>query len=176
MSAAALDTLTGLDRRLLARLQQGLPLVSRPYADLAAELGVEEADVLERLAALQEDGTLSRFGVVVRHHELGYRANAMVVWDVPDARVDDCGRRLAALPFVTLSYRRPRRPPRWPYNLFCMIHGKSRAEVREQIEHATRSAGLDGLPRAVLFSRRRFKQRGARYGETPAVAGREAAA
>ncbi len=159
MSAAPTD----LDLDLLTALQDGLPLVARPYARIAERLGVGEEVVLQRLAALQESGTLSRFGVVVSHRALGYRANAMVVWDVPDDRVDDCGRRLAALAFVTLSYRRPRRLPDWPYNLFAMIHGKDRAQVRGEIEAATRAAGLDGCGRAVLFSRRCFKQRGARY-------------
>ena len=156
--------LTELDLDLLAALQDGLPLVDRPYARIAAELGVGEDDVLERLAVLQDNGTVSRFGVVVSHRELGYRANAMVVWDVPDERVDECGRRLAALPFVTLSYRRPRRLPDWPYNLFCMIHGRDRSQVLAEVEAATREAGLGGRKRAVLFSRRCFKQRGARYG------------
>ncbi len=156
--------LTELDRRLLAVLQEGLPLTVRPYARVAAQLGVGEDEVLERLAVLQENGTMSRFGVVVCHRKLGYRANAMVVWDVPDERADDCGQRLAALPFVTLSYRRPRRPPAWPYNLFCMIHGTDRRQVLAEVEIATREAGLAGCERVVLFSRRCFKQRGARYG------------
>jgi DNA-binding Lrp family transcriptional regulator len=155
--------LTDLDRRLLAALQDGLPLTARPYARIADRLGVGEDDVLERLAVLQENGTISRFGAVVAHRALGYRANAMVVWDVPDRRADECGRRLAALPFVTLSYRRPRRPPDWPYNMFCMIHGKDRSQVLSEVEAATREAGLSGCERAVLFSRRCFKQRGARY-------------
>ncbi|HEX9768182.1 MAG TPA: AsnC family transcriptional regulator [Kiloniellales bacterium] len=167
--------LTDLDLRLLAALQDGLPLAARPYARIAARLGVGEDDVLERLAVLQDNGTLSRFGVVVSHRALGYRANAMVVWDVPDGRVDDCGRRLAALPFVTLSYRRPRRPPDWPYNLFCMIHGKDRRQVSREIEAATRQAGLTGCGRAVLFSRRCFKQRGARYDAGPRPMGEAAA-
>ena len=167
--------LTELDLDLLAALQDGLPLVDRPYARIAAELGVGEDDVLERLAVLQDNGTVSRFGVVVSHRELGYRANAMVVWDVPDERVDECGRRLAALPFVTLSYRRPRRLPDWPYNLFCMIHGRDRSQVLAVVEAATREAGLGGRKRAVLFSRRCFKQRGARYGVAPGAT-REAAA
>ena len=158
------DMLTGPDRRLVAALEGGLPLAPRPYAALADTLGMTEAEVLQRLAALQAEGTISRFGVVVRHHELGYRANAMVVWDVPDAQVEDAGTRLAALPFVTLCYQRPRRPPRWPYNLFCMIHGKSRGEVLNQVAEAAERAGLNERPRAVLFSKRRFKQRGARYG------------
>ncbi len=158
------QSLSELDLSLLAAIEPGLPLTTRPYAALAEELGIDEEAVLDRLAALQEDGTISRFGVVVRHHELGYRANAMVVWDVDDGLVDDCGQRLAGLPFITLSYRRPRRPPIWRYNLFCMIHGKSRERVLEQVTEAETIAGLTGRPRSVLFSGRRFKQRGARYG------------
>lgn len=155
------------DRRLLALLEDGLPLAAEPYARIAGDLGVSEAAVLERLAALQADGTISRFGVVVRHRALGYRANAMVVWDVPGDRVDPCGRQLAALPYVTLSYRRPRRPPDWPYNLFCMIHGKTREQVLAQVAEAARKADLADRPRAVLFSRRCFKQRGACYRGRP---------
>ena len=95
--------------------------------------------MIAALRRLIDDGMIKRFGIVVRHRELGYRANAMVVWDVPDERVGEAGRTLAALPFVTLCYRRPRRPPDWPYNLFCMIHGRDRATVAGQIERATRS-------------------------------------
>jgi hypothetical protein len=87
----------------------------------------------------------------------------MTVWDVPDDLVATAGTRLRTLPYVTLCYRRPRRPPAWRYNLFCMIHGRDRATVLTQVEAATAAAGLDGLPSDVLFSRRRFKQRGARY-------------
>lgn len=164
--------LSELDRRLLAALEGGLPIAPRPYARLASRLGVPEDTVLRRLTALQADGTISRFGVVVRHHELGFRANAMVVWDVPDDRAGDAGRALAALPFVTLSYRRPRRPPRWPYNLFCMIHGRDRPAVLAQVAEAAALPALAGCRHEVLFSGRRFKQRGARYGvATPAAPG-----
>ena len=152
------------DRRLLGALEDGLALAARPYARLAAALGLSEADVIARLKRLIAEGVIRRFGVIVRHRELGYRANAMVVWDVPDETVSETGRALAALPYITLCYRRPRRPPAWPYNLFCMIHGRDRAAVEALIEEATRHAGLTERPRAVLFSRRRFKQRGARYG------------
>ena len=156
-------TPTGPDRALLAAMAEGLPLVSRPYAALGAQIGIGEDEVLERLRALLAEGVISRLGVVVRHHELGWRANAMTVWDVPDARVAEAGGRLRELPFITLCYRRPRRPPAWPYNLFCMIHGRDRATVLDQVEEATRAADLGELPRDVLFSLRRFKQRGARY-------------
>jgi siroheme decarboxylase len=153
------------DRRLLAALHDGLPLVPQPFAALGAKLGMAEQDVIAALARLQAEGVITRLGVIVRHHEVGYRANAMVVWDVPDEQVAGAGRTLAALPFVTLCYRRPRRPPVWPYNLFCMIHGRERARVEAQIDEAAKAAHLEHVRRAVLFSRRRFKQRGARYAQ-----------
>ena len=125
----------------------------------------EAVKVVEDLSAALpgETSGYRRLGLVLRHRELGYRANAMTVWDVPDERVPDAAAALTRLPFVTLCYRRPRRPPVWPYNLFCMIHGQDRALVLAEVEEATAVAGLSGLPRAVLFSRRCFKQRGARY-------------
>jgi siroheme decarboxylase len=151
------------DRRLLAAIQHGLPLTPRPYADIAAQLGISEAEVVARLAYLKEAGVIRRFGVVVRHHELGYGANAMVVWDVPDAQVRELGHCLAGFDFITLCYRRPRHLPQWRYNLYCMIHGKSREEVLTHLEWMVNHCGLQNLPHEVLFSRRRFKQRGAVY-------------
>jgi DNA-binding Lrp family transcriptional regulator len=154
------------DAELIAVLQEGLPLVARPYAAIGARIGMSEDDVRARLCELQAEGTIKRFGVVVRHHELGYRSNAMVVWDAPDERVTALGQRLAALEFVTLCYRRARQLPAWPYNLYCMIHGRDRASVQAKITEAIAACGLQGLPHEVLFSRRRFKQCGARYVHT----------
>ena len=151
------------DRRLLAAIQHGLSLTSRPYAEIAAGLGTSETEVVARLAWLKEAGVIRRFGVVVRHHELGYSANAMVVWDVPDEQVAELGHCLAGFDFITLCYRRPRRLPQWRYNLYCMIHGKSREEVVAHLEWMINHCGLQSLPHEVLFSRRRFKQRGAIY-------------
>ena len=155
--------LSETDRRLAAALAEGLPLDLHPYARLGETLGLDEAEVIARTRRLVESGAIRRLGVIVRHRALGYRANAMVVWDAPDAQVAEIGRRLAALPFVTLCYRRPRRPPDWPYNLFCMIHGRERATVEAQADEAVAACGIAGLPRDLLFSRRCFKQRGARY-------------
>jgi len=154
---------------LIAAIEQGLPLVSRPYAAIAARLGMGEAEVLARIRSMQADGTIKRLGVIVRHHELGYRANAMVVWDVPDDRVSELGARIAALEYVTLCYRRARHLPQWPYNLYCMIHGRDRERVRERLAELIDACGLQQLRHEVLFSRRRFKQRGARYSDTVAV-------
>ena len=151
------------DRALLVSVENGLPLVPRPFDEVAAQLGKSETEVILGLERLLDGGAIRRFGVVVRHQELGYRANAMTVWDIPDSDVDDVGNRLATFPFVTLSYRRPRRPPVWPYNLFAMIHGRDRATVEAQIQTLVEELSLRDAPHDVLFSRRRFKQRGARY-------------
>ena len=152
-------TLDASGQAVLAALQDGLPIVERPFACL----GVPEADAIATLARWLDDGLIKRFGVIVRHHELGYGANAMAVWDVPDADVRRMGQRIAASGRVTLCYRRERREPEWRYNLFCMIHGKDRADVTARIEALREACGLDAYPHNVLFSSRRFKQRGARY-------------
>jgi len=155
------------DRALVGAVQQGLPLAARPYAEVGRRLGMSETEVIARLQRLLAAGYIKRLGVVVRHHELGYRANGMVVWDVPDTRVAELGRCLGGFPFVTLCYRRPRRLPDWPYNLFCMIHGRDRAAVLSHVEDLVQRCGLGEIPHRVLFSERRFKQRGARYGNAP---------
>ncbi len=152
-------------------IQRGLPLVARPYAAIGERLGCSEAQVIEQIRALQQAGVIKRLGVVVRHRELGYRANAMVVWDVPDDEVAELGHCLSGFEFVTLCYRRPRHLPQWPYNLFCMIHGHDREAVLEKFNLMIESCGLQNTPRAVLFSRRRFKQRGALYRPTAASGG-----
>lgn len=151
--------LSASERAFMAVLEQGLPLVSQPFATL----GWAEAQALALLARWTDSGVIKRFGVVVRHHELGYTANAMVVWDVPDAVVSALGQRLAASGQVNLCYRRPRVLPHWPYNLFCMIHGKNRAEVEQRIAELTQAFGMQAYPQQILFSCRRFKQCGARY-------------
>lgn len=154
--------LSAADRCLLGALEPGLELVPQPFARLGERCGIGEAEARGRIAAWLEEGLIKRFGVVVRHHELGYRSNAMVVFDVPDQEVRETGERLAREPGVTLCYRRRRAPPEWTGNLFCMVHGRSRQAVLPVVD---RLSQLAGRPCEVLFSVRRFKQRGARYFE-----------
>jgi DNA-binding Lrp family transcriptional regulator len=158
-----------LTQSIIHAIQGGLPLTPRPFALIAERLGTDEETVLDTVRDLQVRGVIKRFGVVVHHHELGFRANAMVVWDVPDESVDVIARQFAEDPAVTLCYRRPRRMPSWPYNLFCMIHGQDRRSVQRKISALRHATGIHELPYCVLFSRRRFKQRGARY-VSPAIA------
>lgn len=149
--------------QLLRALQQGMPRVPRPYQALARQSGLEEEDVIRLIGSWLETGLIKRFGIIVRHHELGYRANAMVVFDISDDEVAAFARLIVQHAFVTLCYRRPRRPPEWPYNLFCMIHGRDRAEVELQIGYLREAAGIEAYPHAILFSTHCYKQRGARY-------------
>lgn len=151
------------DQVLIRAVQEGLPLTPRPYLAIGQRIGMSEAETIRLIDDHLRDGVIKRIGVIVRHHELGFCENAMVVWDVPDARVDQVGEWLGDQPGVTLCYRRPRRPPHWPYNLFCMIHGRSRDAVGDRIHALKQAPALAGIPHAVLFSKRRFKQRGARY-------------
>ncbi|HYL19797.1 MAG TPA: Lrp/AsnC family transcriptional regulator [Burkholderiales bacterium] len=164
--SAARVVLQPEERRLVAALQSGLPLVPSPYAAVADAAGLGEHEVLARLERWIEEGTIRRFGVILRHRELGYRANAMAVWDVPDAQTDALGARLAGQQDVTLCYRRGRALPEWRYNLFCMIHGRSRETVQRRLAELEGECGLGDFDCAVLFSRRRFKQCGARHVES----------
>ncbi|MDP2828280.1 MAG: Lrp/AsnC family transcriptional regulator [Sulfuricellaceae bacterium] len=148
---------------VVSAIGAGLPLVSRPFAATGEKLGLTEDEVIADLQHLTGQGIIKRMGVVVRHHELGYRANAMVVWDIADEAVRDLGQCLGKLEFVTLCYRRPRRLPAWRYNLFCMIHGHDREEVLARVEEMRQGCGLQAVAHEVLFSTRRFKQCGARY-------------
>ena len=149
------------DWPLAALAEQGLPLTQQPYAVWADQLRTSTPAVLDTLSRWLARGQLHRFGVVVRHHELGYTANAMAVFDVPDTLADAHGAALAHARGVTLAYRRARAPG-WPYNLYCMVHGRDRQSVRAVLDAAVARAGLGQRPGAVLFSLRRFKQTGAR--------------
>lgn len=151
------------DRALLHAIETGLPLVPRPYAAVGEALGMSEGEVIDRLGRLLQQGIIKRLGVVVRHRKLGYRANGMVVWNLPDQQVDELGHCIGSFPFVTLCYQRPRRLPDWPYNLFTMIHGQDHGEVRSRVQQIVSRCGLDEVVHEVLFSGRCFKQRGARY-------------
>jgi siroheme decarboxylase len=154
---------SAFEARVLAALQDGLEITPRPYAALAIRAGATEKAVRDTIRDLIDRRVIARLGVIVSHHALGFRANAMAVWDLPDDLVVAAGERLARDSGVSLCYRRERARPAWPYNLYCMLHGKSRDAVAARAADLTLSAGLARHPRALLFSTRRFKQCAARY-------------
>ncbi len=151
-----------LDRRLIALTQTGLPLVSQPYHALARELDTDAEEVMRRLRRMQDSGIIRRIGAVPNHYALGYKANAMSVWDIPDAVIDSIGLRVGSLEFVSHCYQRPRIPGIWPYNLFIMVHGHDREEVLEQVRILQGVIGEDCRGHELLYSTRILKKTGLR--------------
>ena len=156
-----IDVLQGQDRDLLQTLTSGMPLCERPYGAIAEKLGWCEEDVLSRISVLLEAGIVSRLGVIVRHRALGWRSNAMVVWDISSEQINTAGPVLAAHPGVTLCYERRPVAGIWPYRLYCMIHAQSRGIALDILTEASSLPELRDVPYRILFSSRCFKQTGA---------------
>jgi len=151
-----------MDRRLVAATEGGLPLVPAPYAELGVRLGIPEVEVIERLQRLLEGGGIRRIGIIPNHYALGLRANGMSVWDVADDATAAIGTAVGALDFVTHCYERPRHLPLWPYNLFAMVHGASRDEVKDKVAQIATRIGSSLRRHDVLFSTRILKKTGFR--------------
>lgn len=150
------------DRRIVAATQGGLPLVPRPYHAVAEAIGLPPGEVMARMERLLAEGAIRRIGAVPNHYALGYRFNGMAVWDVEDGRVDALGARIAALGLSSHCYRRPRHMPDWPYNLFTMVHGRTREEALGAVEDIAAVLGEAVRAREVLFSTRILKKTGLR--------------
>ncbi|MEZ5662232.1 MAG: AsnC family transcriptional regulator [Burkholderiaceae bacterium] len=151
-----------LDRQLIRATQAGLPLVSRPYEAVGASLGISGELVRERMQSMLERGIIRRIGAVPNHYRLGFTANGMSVWDVDDDQVDTLGAAIGQLPFVSHCYRRPRHLPVWRFNLFAMLHGRSREEVMHQAGELEHLLGDACVAHDVLFSTEILKKTGLR--------------
>jgi DNA-binding Lrp family transcriptional regulator len=144
-------------------LQGDLPLVPRPFAQMAGHSGLSEEALMDRARELEAAGIMRRFSAVLRHRRVGYTANGMACWVAPEARMEEVGRVAAGFSPVSHCYQRPAYPPRWPYNLFTMIHGHTRDEVEAVVAQIAREAGLEQYE--VLYSTREFKKERVRYFE-----------
>lgn len=148
------------DKQIVRELQDFLPLVNRPYKEIAARIGITEEELLEKIKSFLEQGIIRRFGAAVRHQDLGFTANAMVVWDIPEDQVDLVGGRLAAFSEVSHCYHRPRQPG-WPYSLFTVLHGGSAEECGVI---AAKMADEVGNPQyRLIFSTRELKKSSMMY-------------
>ena len=154
--------LDATDRRLIVATQGGLPRVPRPYDAIAGELGIGGDEVIARLRRMLDSGVIRRIGAVPNHYAIGYTANGMSVWDVDDARIDELGARVGALAFVTHCYRRPRRLPDWPYNLFAMVHSRNREEVAARVAEIAALLGDACRAHDILYSTAILKKTGLR--------------
>jgi DNA-binding Lrp family transcriptional regulator len=157
--AAPIDA---IDRRLIKATQEGLPLTRRPYHSVGAAIGIDGEEVMARLRRMLASGVVRRIGCVPNHYRLGYVANGMSVWDVDDEAVAEAGAAVGRLDFVSHCYRRPRHPPVWPYNLFAMVHGRSRDEVSAKVAEIGRLLGRRVRQYDILYSSRILKKTGLR--------------
>jgi len=160
-SEASLDE---IDRRIVLATQSGLPLEPQPYHAVALQVGIAAEEVMARMRRMLESGMIRRIGVVPNHYALGYKANGMTVWDVPDERVDELGEKVGALEFVSHCYQRPRHLPDWPYNFFAMVHGHDRGEVEELVRRIAGLIGDADRGHEILYSTRILKKTGLRIG------------
>lgn len=156
--------LDATDRRIIQATQTGLPLTPRPYHAVAEQLGLEATDVMRRMQRMLDLGIIRRIGAVPNHYALGYRANGMTVWDVDDDCIDELGERVGQLECVSHCYQRPRHLPEWPYNLFAMVHGKTREEVEAKARLIADVLGQASRGTDILYSTRILKKTGLRIG------------
>lgn len=154
--------LDATDRAIVAATQAGLPLVPAPFAEIGARIGLDEAEVIARMAAMQARGAIRRIAAAPNHYALGLAANGMTVWDVDDAEIARLGPLVGALAFVSHCYRRPRALPDWPYTLFAMVHGRDRAEVEARRAEIAALLGAACRASDILYSTRILKKAGLR--------------
>jgi DNA-binding Lrp family transcriptional regulator len=152
-----------LDRQIVQATQAGLPLQAKPYSEIADACSCDTQTVIQRMQRMLDRGVIRRIGAVPNHYRLGLHANGMSVWDVDDERLLELGSRVGRLDFVSHSYERPRHPPLWPYNLFAMIHGHDREEVRQKQAEVAELLGSHCRHNDVLFSTRILKKTGLRF-------------
>jgi len=156
-----------IDRKIILLTQAGLPLVKRPFEVLAKKLDISADEVMTRIEAMQACGIIRRIAAVPNHYALGYRANGMSVWNIPDDQVALYGERVGALDFVSHCYHRPRHLPLWPYNLFAMVHGRTRQDVEEKVARVAVLLGEVSRGHEVLYSTRILKKTGLRIQGLP---------
>jgi siroheme decarboxylase len=152
--------LTELEKKIIAAIQGDMPIVARPYAEIAAQLGIEEARLLEVLSDLSSRGVMRRFGATLRHQKSGFTANAMTAWQVEEQDIEVVGRTMAEFKEVSHCYRRDP-TPQWPYNLYTMIHGKDEAACRRAADKMAQKTGVQKYK--LLFSQREFKKTSMKY-------------
>ncbi len=148
-----------LDLRLLKAAQDGVLLTKRPYLALGEEVGLSEEEVIRRLVSLEKEGVVRRFAATIGHLALGIVANAMIVWHVPAGQVERVGAVFAAAEEVTHCYERESAPA-WPYNLYTMVHSRSREDCLRIAAELSCSSGIDDY--RVLFSEKEYKKTSAR--------------
>ncbi len=148
------------DREFIRELQKDLAVVPEPFKELANSLGITTAQLFAKAAEYENTGIMRRFAAILRHREAGFVANGMVVWQVPENRIDEVGFRLAAFPQVSHCYRRPIYPD-WRFNLFSMVHARTLKAAEKIAIEMSETVGIKDYQ--ILFSSREFKKERIKY-------------
>ena len=154
------QALSALDKNVIRALQGDFPLVPEPYKERAARAGVTEDVFLARVRELSEKKMIRKMGAVLRHREIGFAANALCAWEVPADRLDDVAKSMAASPSISHCYDR-NTAPGWPYNLYTMIHGHSRAECESIADQLGKENHIEN--RVMLYSKKEWKKTSMKY-------------
>lgn len=148
------------DKEFIRELQKDLEIVDNPFSKAAQKLGMTEEQIFEKLKHYEEIGVMRRFAAILRHRDVGFVANGMIVWKVPEERISEVGEKLGSFPQVSHCYQRPVYPD-WPYNVFSMIHCKSEDEAKEVSKTIQNQINVDEY--TILFSAREFKKTRVEY-------------
>ena len=148
-------TLTALETKILAAVQYGMPLSQTPYEDLAGQIGIPVEELLAVLRTWRDEKKIRRMGAIVNHFQLGRGIGGMVVWNVPEARIDEVGQKLAAFGRVSHAYLRPS-SEQWPYNMYTMVHASDEGELESTIEKMSQESGISDF--RVLKTVRELKK------------------
>ncbi|MCF8010013.1 MAG: Lrp/AsnC family transcriptional regulator [Clostridiales bacterium] len=148
------------EKQIIRELQEDLPLVNRPFEKIAQKLGMEEQELINKIKELKEQGIMRRFGAAVKHQHLGYIANAMVVWKIPENEIVTAGDLMSEYPEISHCYQRPTYPG-WPYNLFTVLHGKTEEECINKAKRISKETGYYNY--RCLFSTKELKKSSMKY-------------
>jgi DNA-binding Lrp family transcriptional regulator len=148
------------EKNYIRELQKDLEIVERPFLKSAQKLGISEEQLLEKVKQYEEIGVMRRFAAILRHREVGFTANGMIVWKVPDERIEEVGEKLGAFPQISHCYQRPVYPD-WPYSVFSMVHCKSIADAEEMAKQIQKQVDVNDYK--ILFSSREFKKTRVEY-------------
>lgn len=152
--------LSDLDKKIISLLQGDLSLSPEPFKDLAAEVGIAEDVLLEKISDYKQRGILRRLGAILYHRKAGYRVNAMCCWYVPPQLIDITGQIMASFREASHVYHRVIHPE-WPYSIYTMIHGHSREELEHIVNLMAEKTKINDY--ILLYSNREFKKTSMKY-------------
>ncbi len=158
--AVSKETMNNIDKKIISLLAQDIPLVERPFEALASKLGTQEAELIKKLKAYKKSGQMRKLAAVSNHRKIGFKYNAMVVWNIPEDKSEKTGEIMATFNGVSHCYQRSKFQG-WKYNLYTMIHGKTKKECFDLAAKIAKKTGFED--NMVLFSSKEYKKTGVKY-------------